>query len=314
MKKTTKIGLLVLLALLLIFVLGPRPKKFELNNNIPTLEEVDVSLVKPGNESFYWFADSAKRKTKYAILYLHGFSASPMEGSPVMQDIAKHYGCNLYAPRLQAHGLIDQEAMLDFDNMAYWESIKAAYIKAQTLGDSVIIMGTSTGCTAALILASKFKDIHALILYSPNIDLNDSRSFLLTLPWGLQMARLVEKGKYHTFEGPEGTEKYWTTQYRLEALVELKNLLNHTMTATTFNKIKQPVLMLYYYKNEKEQDDVVSIKAMLKMYEELGTDKNYKKKVAMPNVGAHAMASGIWSKDIEGVKNETIDFLNKLLF
>jgi len=313
MKKGFKIGSIVLLVFLLIFALGPRPKKFELNNDLPTLEQAEPSIIKPENENYFWFADSLKSKTQYVILYLHGFSASPMEGRPVMQDIAKHYGCNLYAPRLQAHGLISKEPMLEFDNSSYWESVKAAYVKAKTLGDSVIVMGTSTGCTAALLLASRFSEIHSLVLYSPNIDLYDSRSFLLTMPWGLQLARTVKKGNYHAFTGPEGTEKYWTTKYRLEALVELKNLLNKTMTTATFSKINQPLLMLYYFKDDKNQDDVVSVPALLKMFDEVSTSANQKKKVAMANVGAHAMASDIWSKDIKGVEFETIQFLDRYL-
>jgi esterase/lipase len=313
MKNRTKIFLIVLLAMVILFAFGPSPQKFDLSDELPTVEVAEPSTIKPENENYFWFSDSAKTKTKFVILYLHGFSASPMEGSPVMQDIAKNYGCNLYAPRLQAHGLISKEPMLEFDNLSYWESVKAAFVKAKTLGDSVIVMGTSTGCTAALILASKFPEIHSLVLYSPNIDLYDSRSFLLTMPWGLQLARRVENGNYHSFIGPEGTEKYWTTKYRLEALVELKSLLNISMKTETFQKVKQPLLMLYYYKNEQEQDNVVSVKAMLKMFDELGSVEEKKKKVAMPNVGAHAMASNIWSKDIEGVIHETKQFMDDLL-
>ncbi len=313
MKKRTKIFLAIVAVLIVLFASGPKPKKFVLNDSLPTKLEGKPANIKPENEDFYWFADTLKSKSKYVILYLHGFSASPMEGRPVMQNIAKHYNANLYAPRLYAHGLIADEPMIEFNSVDYWESVKAAYVHAKTLGDSVIVMGTSTGCTAGLLLASFYPDIHSLVLYSPNIDLYDSRSFLLTMPWGLQLARLVEKGNYHSFVGPEGTEKYWTTKYRLEALIALKHLLNETMTAATFKKINQPLLMLYYYKNKKEQDDVVAVPALLKMFENVNTPINKKKKVAMANVGVHAMASDIWSKDIKGVETETIKFLDDYL-
>lgn len=46
-----------------------------------------------------------KSKTKYAFVYLHGFSASEKEGHPVHRNIAKHFNANLYLARLQGHGL-----------------------------------------------------------------------------------------------------------------------------------------------------------------------------------------------------------------
>jgi hypothetical protein len=47
--------------------------------------------------------------------------------------------------------------------------------------------------------------------------------------------------------------------------------------------------MLYYYKDEIHQDSVVSVPAMLNMFNELGTPSNLKVKEAMPNVGNHVM-------------------------
>jgi hypothetical protein len=44
-----------------------------------------------------------------------------------------------------------------------------------------------------------------------------------------------------------------------------------------FEKIKVPVLMLYYYKDEENQDKVVSVEAMLKAFDELGTPAVFKK-------------------------------------
>ena len=40
--------------------------------------------------------DSLKEKTEYAVVYLHGFSASQEEGDPVHYDFAKKFGCNLF--------------------------------------------------------------------------------------------------------------------------------------------------------------------------------------------------------------------------
>ena len=64
-------------------------------------------------------------------------------------------------------------------------------------------------------------------------------------------------------------------------------------------------------KNEEEQDKVVSVPAMLKMFDELGSKD--KQKVAFPNIGNHVLASPILSKDVASVQKETEKFLDKIL-
>ncbi|MFX8354900.1 hypothetical protein ABTL90_19390, partial [Acinetobacter baumannii] len=59
-----------------------------------------VHKIKPNNQArIVWANDSIKEKTEYAIVYLHGFSASQEEGNPVHINIAKYFGCNLYLSR-----------------------------------------------------------------------------------------------------------------------------------------------------------------------------------------------------------------------
>jgi hypothetical protein len=80
------------------------------------------------------------------------------------------------------------------------------------------------------------------------------------------------------------------------------------MIPETFEKIKKPVFMGYYYKDEINQDNVVSVEAMLSMFEQLGTMTSQKEKMAFPKSGNHVMTSHITSKDVEGVTKETIRF------
>ena len=67
--------------------------------------------------------------------------------------------------------------------------------------------------------------------------------------------------------------------------------------------------MLYYYKNEQEQDPVVKVGAMLKMFDQLGTPISKKQKIALPNTGNHVIGSSITSKDIEGVEHAMDGFI-----
>jgi pimeloyl-ACP methyl ester carboxylesterase len=174
-------------------------------------------------------------------------------------------------------------------------------------------MGTSTGGTQALQLAATYpNDVAAIILYSPNIEINDPNAFLLNNPWGLQIARLVKGGKLNY---PADTRPiysaYWNRPYRLEAVVNLQEMLETTMTEQTFKAVKQPVLLLYYYQDEQHQDNVVRVGAMKKMFGALSTPSNMKEEMAITNAGHHVLGSPILSKDIMTVEKETIRFLNE---
>jgi pimeloyl-ACP methyl ester carboxylesterase len=242
---------------------------------------------------------------------LHGFSASQEEGNPVHRNVAKYFGCNLYLSRLAEHGIDTTDQLINLTSDNYWESAKEALFIGKKLGKKVILMGTSTGGTQALQLAAAYpNDVAAIILYSPNIEINDPNAYLLNNPWGLQIARLVKGGKlnYPADTRPIYSE-YWNRPYRLEAVVNLEEMIETSVTKETLNAVKQPVLMLYYFKDEFHQDNVVRVDAMKKMFVSLSTPSNMKEEMAIPNAGHHVLGSPILSKDIMTVEKETIRFL-----
>jgi pimeloyl-ACP methyl ester carboxylesterase len=182
------------------------------------------------------------------------------------------------------------------------------------LGEKLILMGTSTGGTLALQLAATYPDkVHSLLLLSPNIAINDPNAWLLNNPWGLQIAHLV-KGKYNVASDTSAVYKqYWTYKYRMEAAVQLEELLETSMRSSLFEKVKQPVLLLYYYKDEEHQDPVVKVSAMQRMFRQLGTPENLKREMALPETGDHVMGSPIKSKDVASVLNESLRFGKEIL-
>jgi pimeloyl-ACP methyl ester carboxylesterase len=272
--------------------------------------------VKPGNGALIVWNDTIqKQPTEYAIVYLHGFSASHEEGSPAHTTIAKTFGCNLYLSRLSMHGLDTAEQLLGLTADNYWESAKQALAVGKKLGRKVILMGTSTGGTQALQLAAAYpNDVAGLILYSPNIAINDPNAWLLNNPWGLQIARLVIGGDYIIAKDTrEVYKKFWNTPYRLEATVQLQEMLETSMKAATFQRITQPLLLLYYYKDKQNQDPVVRVDAMLNMFNQVKTPLSLKREKAMPKTGEHVIAGYIKSKDVEGVVKETGAFLEEVM-
>jgi esterase/lipase len=320
-----KIVILSILALFVIYFLGPQPSKPELNDILPTVASINAldsqitameapHKIKPNNEAKIIWADSSKTQTEYAIVYLHGFSASQMEGDPVHQNIAKQFHCNLYLARLAEHGIDTTEDLMNLTAENYWESAKLAYAIGKQLGKKVILMGTSTGGTLALQLAANYPEIAGLILYSPNIEVFNPSAPLLNNPWGLQIGRAVLKSNYVDIKYKDSAyPTYWNKHYRIEAVVALQNLLEATMTEANFKKIHQPTLALYYYKDEAHQDNVIKVSAIQKMMQQIATPSNLKMEMAMPNTGEHVLASPIVSNDIVSVEKATAKFMKEVI-
>jgi pimeloyl-ACP methyl ester carboxylesterase len=319
-KRLIKITFPILL-LVGIYFLGPAPKAPDYDKAIPKvpdnvgdLEQFIVKKeqkhnIKPNNEAHIIWHDSARQKTPYAVVYLHGFSASQIEGDPTHRRFAKAFGCNLFLSRLAEHGIDTTEALLHFTAARAWESAKEALAIGKQIGDKVILLSTSTGGTLALKLAATYPDdVFALVNLSPNIAINDGAAFLLNDPWGLHIARMVMGGDYRITDASEEHARYWNKKYRLESLTELEELLESSMSNELFRKVKQPSLTLYYYKSEEEQDPQVKVSAMLEMHEHLGTPADLKVQKAMPNTGAHVIGSSLTSKDVDGVYLEIEKF------
>lgn len=315
-----------LLLLIVVYFLGPQPAAPKFSKDLPDIPTEPAALekyikdheamhkLKPDNEArILWLNDSLKQKTEYAVVYLHGFSASQEEGDPVHYNFAQKFGCNLYLSRLDAHGIDTTEPLVNFSADGVWQSAKEAYVIGKQLGKKVILMSTSTGGTLALKLCAEYPDIAANIMLSPNIAINDGKAWMLNNHWGLQIAELVT-GKHRVIKDTTALyAQYWNNRYATKSLVQLEELIEQTMKESTFRKVKQPTLLLYYYKNEKHQDPVVKVSAMKRMFMQLGTPENFKRQAAIPNAGDHVIGSYVKSKDIQTVQEECERFANEIL-
>ena len=317
---------IILLVLIIVYFLGPQPSTPKFLKDLPSISAEGEALeqyiskneakhkLKPDNEArILWLNDSLKSKTEYAVVYLHGFSASQEEGDPVHYEFAQKFGCNLFLSRLDAHGIDTTEPLGNFTADGLWNSAKEAYAIGKKLGKKVILMATSTGGTVALKLAAEYPDIAGLILLSPNIAINDANAWLLNNHWGLQIAHLVT-GKHRVTEDTTALyAQYWNNPYVTSSLVQLEELIETTMKESTFNKVIQPTLLLYYYKDDEHQDDVVKVSAMKRMFAQLSTPDSLKKQVAIPNAGDHVLGSYVKSKDVQKVGEECEKFAVEVL-
>ncbi len=321
--------LLIPVVLFVLYLLGPSPATPSYNKEKPAVPSEPAALetyirgqealhkLKPDNEArIVWANDSLKGQTPYVLVYLHGFSSSQGEGDPVHRYIARKFGCNLYLARMAEHGIDTVDAMANLTADNYWESAKQALAIGKQLGQKVILMGTSTGGTFALQLAAAYpEDVAALVLLSPNIAINEPTAWVLNNHWGLQIAHMVTGSDYIESKEDHGPlyRQYWYTKYRTEAAVALEELLETTMNKGTFEKVKQPVGLFYYYKDKIHQDSTVKVSASLEMFDQLGTPADQKYKQAIPEAGTHVIGSSIRSHDVEGVEKGVSHFMTEIL-
>lgn len=319
--KISRILLAVLGLLVLAIVLGPTPKdpNFSKHGDEPDWSFDDaVKLVakansneqlKPGVEHLLVLQEN--EPTPYSILYLHGFSATPEEGAPTHQALSDTYGFNLYAPVLYAHGLNIDPPLEHYTALASWKSAVGAYLIARELGDSVIIVGTSTGCPLAIQLARRFPEVAAVIQYSPNVQPVDPNSTMLTWPWGEYIAEWVIGGHIRDVGiHNEYYDTYWDKYYSVSALPEMQKLITEAYNEDDLQKIKVPIYTGAWYESEDVKDDVVSVEKMHEMYAQLGT--SVKKFDTFP-AGTHIIANGTFSKSQPAVLDSTMSFLNQHL-
>jgi len=315
-----------LLVLIIIYFLGPQPSTPRYNNELPNIPSDAIQLekyianneakhkLKPDNEArILWYNDSTKEKTEYAVVYLHGFSASQEEGDPVHYEFAKKFGCNLYLARLAEHGVDTTEPLANYTAEKSWRSAVEAYAIGKQLGRKIILMSTSTGGTLALKLCAEFPDIEANIMMSPNIAINDPNAWMANNHWGLQVAHLIVGEHKVVDDTTKLYAQYWNNRYSTSSLVQLEELLESTMKESTFKKVTQPSLLLYYFKDEDHQDPVVKVSAMKRMFAQLGTPDSLKRQVPIPKAEDHVLACPIKSKDVESVKKEVEKFAIEIL-
>ena len=317
---------IISVALVLLYILGPKPTKPDLsslqlpyyNPDLKALEDslnrAEASLpLKPDNEArIIW--ETPFEKTPYSIVYLHGNAASQEEGDPVHEALAHRYGCNLFLARLADHGLKGDNPLMQFDAQTWMQSALDAIAVGKAIGDKVIVVSCSMGSISALYLASRYPDlIEGHVMMSPCIDMFDPRSFLLAGPWGLQIARQILGSEYYGWKAPGRAQQYWYTRYRIEELTRLKALINITMNKSTFSKIDDPLILLYYYKDENHQDNVVSVQRMKEMFLELKTPADHKKEVVLDDAGTHIIGSAIFNDHIESLWTPVSAFMEDVL-
>jgi len=209
-----------------------------------TADEATVADVISGAEKrIVWADPAAPARTRLAVVYLHGFSATRQETAPLSDRVARALGANLYYTRLTGHGR-DGAALGEATVNAWLNDAYAAYRVGQRLGERVILIGTSTGATlAAWLAAQPDVELAAQVWISPNFAVRSQAARLLHAPWGGDLAQLVVGPERSWQAHNPAQEQFWTTRYPTRVLLELAGLLD-LLASTDLSRTRAPTLCL----------------------------------------------------------------------
>lgn len=264
----------------------------------------DFELI-PGTEKRVRWQQPGVR-TRYSVVYLHGFSATRQEMAPTAERVADRLGANLFETRLTGHG--HGRLPMHEVKAEHWlaDGIEALAIGA-AIGQQVIVIGTSTGSTLALALADHelMQHVSALVLISPNMAPADPTALWLTRPAGPLVARLIAGDTRSWTAHNAEQERYWTTSYPTDATVEVMRLVDLASRLAT-RPLSKPVLMML-----SPDDTVISPARARTTFDKLETpDKELVEFDGSRDPSSHILAGRILSPETTGrVVDEIAHFI-----
>jgi esterase/lipase len=269
MRKFFIVILVLIIAGAIVFYMGPRtPVSTEISFDPSTIgEDVEVYIaqsearfddIRKGlNKQIVWAYPNSRAKTPIALVYVHGFSASPGEIRPVMDIVASTIGANLFYTRLAGHGR-DGDAMGEATIESWVNDLAEAEAVGRRIGERIILVGTSTGGTIVSWAATQSelsRDVAGIVNISPNFNVQAAGAALLTIPWANQLVQLIT-GKRRKFEPQnELHEQNWTHEYPTTALLPMAELVK-LANASSFEEITIPALFIFSEKDKVVKPDV----------------------------------------------------------
>jgi esterase/lipase len=296
---------LALLACGLTFSIGPRNgeiawepapmKPVQLPEQLDALEsrlqadEARFTGLTPGAEKHIVWSDKGRQRAPWAIVYLHGFTATRQEMAPMPERLAQALGGNTFYTRLAGHGL-PGEAM-GAASVGQWkaDALEALQV-GHRIGERVIVVGASTGATLAAWLAQRdeAKDVAGWVLISPNFGPRDAKAGLINWPWGRSIARLVQGPEYRETPANERKARFWTHRFPTEGLFPMMALVER-VRGSELGKIRAPTLMMM-----SPRDTVIDVSEARAAFERIGSARKQLIEVDYSeSAGQHVLAGDI---------------------
>ena len=236
----------------------------------------------------FWYQDRIVQ-SQISLVYLHGYSATRQEISPVCEQLAAKIGANIYFTRLAGHG--GDAKFLARAKVEDWQyDTVQSYQIGKMIGKKVVIIGYSTGATLAAWLAAQGSyEVSAYILLSPNFGLQDKRAQLFRYRFLYPLLHILVGKEHKTATVSADHRRYWTTTCPLVSLAEMLRLVR-VVRASKVN-ITCPLLLAYC-----PEDKILSTSAMDGFFAQAKTQQKYK--VVFPSCGdpqSHVLAGDVLS-------------------
>lgn len=263
-------------------------------------------LVAGTEKRIRWFA--GQQVTGYAVVYLHGFSATRQETAPLAELVADSLGANLFETRLRGHGQ-QTGALADAQAEDWLLDAAEALAIASRLGEKVVLIGTSTGATLAIAMLGHpaMRSVDTIVMLSPNFAPRDPAAAWLTRPAGPLIARLLvgETRSWQPYNAAQA--RYWSTSYPMNSAVEMMRLVG---LARRQLPLRIPQRLLMFYSNE---DSVVSPAAAVAAFDAIEAPQKARLEVEDPGDPSHHVLAGdvLSAESTRQIADDIVDFIRR---
>ncbi|MEO1557592.1 MAG: alpha/beta fold hydrolase [Pseudomonadota bacterium] len=260
MRVTSRIAAACLIAGFALWLFGPYEDATLTPDRVTVGADLDAHFaqvearfddITPGVEKQVIWATEPGTQTDWAILYVHGFSATSQEIRPVPDRLAEALGANLIFTRLAGHGR-DGAALATGSVQAWVSDLDEGLQAARRAGQRVLVVSTSTGGSLVAALAqdeTMMEGVAGLIFVSPNFGIANPVAGLLNWPAARYWLPVLA-GQTRSFE-PRNADHatYWTTQYPSVAVMPMAALIK---AANAVDHADHTIPALFWFSTEDE--------------------------------------------------------------
>lgn len=320
MRRPLYILLAILVLIVLAVLLGPREKVDTAISFRPAdlgddpeaalaAEEARFGDIRDGQaKEIVWRDPATKARTGWAVVYVHGFSASKAEIRPVPDRIAEALDANIFYTRLRGHARTGA-AMAEATAGDWLNDVAEALEVGRRIGEKVVVVATSTGATAVAHHAAGgawMEKVAALVFVSPNLGVRSKAAMALRLPWARQWLPLAFGRERDTSEGRAEVDGNWTTRYPTVSLLPMAALVAHAQ-GLDYGGASTPLMILHC-----PDDQVVDPAASRRIFDRWAGPKQWTEVPDAAGPSHHVIAGDIMSPGTtDEVTDAALDWLKR---
>lgn len=253
-------------------------------------------------------------QSEWSIVYLHSIQAGPAEAESFVSKLGDEFGMNVFFARIDGLELKNGQGLKDLTPKKIVDSVKEALAIGQTIGKKVMVIGSSTAAVPAVYIASQSASaVDALVLYAPVLETNEFFDKSLLESVMLQPSQWFSSENNKSIDIPKAAESYSSKSIPIDAVKAYTHLMNETMTDANFSDIKQPYFISYYFKDEQNMDEQISIEAIDRLDSLSQTSTRLKRIIELEKVKSHILIDRNWTDKWQKVYLETKFYIEEVL-